>query len=124
MRKWQSKIKKGLLLRINETPVTSKQDIIGIVAKAIQEQYSELQLTFATEEKMSMYPEHGTPQLFFDQINTIAAYLQDIKYDEDFIDLETNTLLVYHLQKRKKKERTIHKQRIKSSRRLGRLEIK
>ena len=50
-----------------------------------------------------MHPEHGTPQFFSDQINNMAAHLQDIKYDEEFYDIESDMPLVNVLQQKKNK---------------------
>ena len=41
--------------------------------------------------------------IFFDQINNIAAHLQDIKYDEEFYDIESDMPLVNVLQQKKNK---------------------
>ena len=83
--------------------ILQKEQVKNIIQQSRLEKRSELQLTFATESKVSMHTEHGTPQIFFDQINTIAAHLQDIKYDEEFWDLESDTPLVKHLQQKKRK---------------------
>ena len=102
IRKWRSTLRNSNLVRINDIPVSSKQDVQNMIEKARQSQRPELELTFATEEKVSMHPEHGTPQLFFDQLNTIAAYLQEMKYNETFMDLEYDEPTINYLQKKRK----------------------
>ena len=106
MKKWRTNLRNSNLLRINDVTVTNDNDVKQIISQARQDKIPTLKLTFATEERVSIHPEHGTPQLYFDQLNTIAAYLQEMKYDEEFIELgiDSNTdILIINLLNKKRK---------------------
>ena len=84
--------------------MTTIKEVEKIVATARQQQKQDLQFTFATEERVAIHTDSGTPQLYFDQLNAIAAYLQKIKYDEQFLDDDLETPIL-HLLKQKKKSK-------------------
>ena len=102
MKKWRTNLRNSNLLRINDIPVSTLEQVKQIVADARANKTPNLLLTFATEERVPIHPEHGTPQLYFGQLNTIAAYLQEPKHDEEFIDIETGTPIINLIAKKRK----------------------
>ena len=102
MPKWRTNLRNSSLIRINNQPVKSINEVKRLIAQARTDNIPKLQFTFATDERVSIHPEHGVPQLYFDQLNTLAAYLQEMKYDEQFIDLETNEPIINLLSKKRK----------------------
>ena len=102
MSKWRTNLRNSSLIRINNQPVKSINEVKRLIAQARTDNIPKLQFTFATDERVSIHPEHGVPQLYFDQLNTLAAYLQEMKYDEQFIDLETNEPIINLLSKKRK----------------------
>ena len=75
LKRWCSTIRNGHLISINNESVTTMQHVEQIIATARQQLKPDLQFTFATEERVAIHTESGTPQLYFDQLNAIAAYL-------------------------------------------------
>ena len=89
MKKWRTNLRNSNLLRINDVQVNTIDQVKQVISQARTDGKLTLNLTFATEERVPIHPEHGKPQLYFDQLNAIAAYLQELKYDDEFIDVET-----------------------------------
>ena len=104
LKRWRSTIRNGHLISINDESVTTMHHVEQIIATARQQMKPDLQFTFATEERVAIHTDSGTPQLYFDQLNAIAAYLQEIKYDEQFLDIDLETPIL-HLLKRQKKSK-------------------
>ena len=75
IKKWRSTLRGGNLLSINTKPVSNLDEIKHHIETARQQKQSTLSLTFATEERIPVHIESGTPQIFFDQLNALAAYL-------------------------------------------------
>ena len=102
MSKWRTNLRNSSPIRINNQPVKSINEVKRLIAQARTDNIPKLQFTFATDERVSIHPEHGVPQLYFDQLNTLTAYLQEMKYDEQFIDLETNEPVINLISKKRK----------------------
>ena len=58
--------------------------------------------TFATEERVTIHPTLGTPQLYFDQLNIIAKHLYECKTGDEIL-LESDYIIpaIYHVKKKK-----------------------
>ena len=78
------------------------QQVKDIVATAREMKTTDLHLTFTTEERVATNPYKGVPQLHFDQLNVIAACLQEIKYEAQLIDIKIDTPILHLLKKKKK----------------------
>lgn len=105
IRKWRSMLRGGVLLAMDDIPVSTLKEVQTIVERVRSEKKSEINLTFGTEEKVSMHPDYGTPQLYFDQLNVIANYLQDIRDGDTHIDLENDDepIINYIITKKRKR---------------------
>ena len=103
IKRWRSTLRNGSLIRIDNKPTPTINDVEAIIEQARLEQKSHLTLTFATDEKVPVHVESGVPQLHFDQLNALAAYLQEIKLDETFLDNDLETPLLNLLKVKKSK---------------------
>ena len=102
IKKWRSTLRDGNLLRMDNKPVSSPEKVKKIVQEARLQNKSTITLTLATEERIPVHIDSGTPQIFFDQLNALAAYLQEIKFDETFLDDDLETPLLNLLKVKKK----------------------
>ena len=102
IKKWRSILRNGNLNRINGKSVSSLIGVKAYIEDARKQQKSHLILTLATEERVPVHVDSGTPQLFFDQLNILAAYLQEIKLDEQFLDHDLETPLLNLIKVKKK----------------------
>ena len=84
--KWRSTLKFSYIHSINDTPITSTQQIETIIRSLRKEKCKSVNITFATMKKTSVHPEKGIPQLYFDQLRCIAHHIHDIKHDEETIN--------------------------------------
>ena len=84
IKRWRSTLRNGNILEMDGEIVSTIKKIEEIIAEARRQQKSEIKITIATEERVPIHNDSGTPQLYFDQSNAIPAYLQEIKYEEEF----------------------------------------
>ena len=77
--------------------------------------------TSATEEKVTIHPEKGVPQLYMDQLNIIGRHLYELKTGETFIDMEEDNGKEARINfvKESTEGPTITKQPPKKKRKLG-----
>ena len=66
----------------------SIEDLVDLISTSRNFKEKSVNITFSTVERQAMHPIYGVPQLYHDQLNIIARYLQDIKQD---IQLQCNT---------------------------------
>ena len=102
LKKWRSTLRNGNPIETNGQPVSILTHVENLITEARKQQKPYMKFTFATEERVSIHNDSGTPQLYFDQLNAIAAYLQEIKYDKEFLDDDLETPIL-HLLKTKRK---------------------
>ena len=92
IKKWRSTLKGGNLIKINGDDVQTIAQVENKVAEARQMKIDELQLTFATEERIPIHTESGVPQLYLDQLNTIGMHLHEMRSSEQYLDIEENDM--------------------------------
>ena len=102
IKKWRSILRHGNLLRMDDKSVSSISEVQAIIDDARAKRKPTLILTMATEERVPVHVDSGTPQLFFDQLNILAAYLQEIKFNETFLDHDLETPLLNLIKVKKK----------------------
>ena len=91
IKKWRSTLRHGILLSVDDKLISNLSDVTTYIEQARHQRKSHLTLTVATEERVPVHTDNGTPQLFFDQLNILAAYLQEIKFDETILDHDLET---------------------------------
>lgn len=64
IKRWRSTLRNSNLLRTDKEPVSIIQEVKDIIAQAKAEQKSTFSLTFATEERVSIHPDEGIPQIY------------------------------------------------------------
>ena len=101
--KWRSQLRGAMLAAIDGIEVTSIADVVRTLDKikfqSSTKKVSErnVRLKFITLEKVSVHPQKGVPQIYFDQLNVIARHhlelaekatviLEDDTTDDDWED--------------------------------------
>ena len=79
IRRWRTRLRNNILLKVNSTPVKSIDDAISAIQKHQSEH--DIILHVGQSEKTGIHEEEGIPMLYFDQLNMIAEHLHNIKYD-------------------------------------------
>jgi hypothetical protein len=74
---WRKRLKNSTLLAINGKNITSVQQAINIFSQIPRK--TDVKLSIGLTEKLPMHDSHGTPMMYFDQLNTVATHLEQIK---------------------------------------------
>ena len=80
--RWRSTLRNSNIIEIDGTPVSTIQQLKQLISDARQRMKQHIIVKFATEERISIHPQNGTPQIYFDQLNVIAKHLHEIKTGE------------------------------------------
>jgi len=75
--KWRSVLRKAHLIEFNHQSIHTIEELEAAVAQARKSGVIKATCLFATDRSHGIHPQHGVPQLYFDQLNTIAKHLQD-----------------------------------------------
>jgi DNA-binding XRE family transcriptional regulator len=72
-------LRNAYLLTILQESITSIDDVHRVIQRARSNGILKIGCTFAVDKSYGIHPHEGIPQLYFDQLNTIAQHLQAIK---------------------------------------------
>ena len=99
-----STLRNSNVLEVEGEHVESIKALMETISKAKLSGKSSIKIIFAIEEKVSIHPQEGTPQLYFDQLNTIAEHLHEIETEDTIMYTSENDIvkLAIHLLKKKK----------------------
>ena len=78
IKKWRSTLRNAIIEKIGDTLVTSKQDVISAIATARKSSTKSLPITFITQSPVRIHPQHGTPTLYYNQIDHITKILESV----------------------------------------------
>ena len=81
IKNWTTRIKNALLLAINSTPITTKEQAHHLIADIMKQKHTTFSITVSPDERSAMHHEEGVPMLYFDQLATIASHLHGIQYN-------------------------------------------
>lgn len=119
IKKWRSTLKGGNLIKIEGQDVTTIEDVRKHIENARNVKKEEIQLTFATEERVPIHTVHGVPQIFLDQLNNIGNILHEMKYEEEFIDIDEDEMEPYVRPKMESSNPVINKIATKKKKKTG-----
>jgi dUTP pyrophosphatase len=77
--KWRSILRNTYLISVQDSPITTLENLHQAIQQAQSLGTLKINCKFAVDRSYSMHPQEGIPQLYFDQLNTIAKHLQDIQ---------------------------------------------
>ena len=83
--KWRSQLRGAMLVAVNQKKVQTMEEVVRTLdelrVKVASQKASQqvVDLTFVTLEKVSIHPQKGVPQLYFDQLNIIARHNLELK---------------------------------------------
>ena len=81
--RWRSQLRGAYLRSIDGTPVATIEEAIAVIKRVKSEQAGnkkkDISFEFQTVEKIPMHPMHGTPQIYFDQLNILAEHQYELK---------------------------------------------
>lgn len=102
MKKWRSVLRNSNIIEVENQPVATIAEIQDLIRKYKSQGKPNLTCTFATEERVTIHPTLGTPQLYFDQLNIIAKHLYECKTEEEIV-LESDHIIpaICHVKKKK-----------------------
>ena len=98
--RWRSTLRGAVLLKIDNTNVSTKEDVTEMIRKLKLNNMKQTQLLFATEDKVPVHTQQGIPQLYYDQLNIIAQHHQELR--------EQATIALVHSEHDEMKDSTIH----------------
>jgi len=81
--KWRSVLQNAYLLTFQHQPIHTIEQLEQAVQQAKETGVIKATCTFATDRSYRLHPQKGIPQLYFDQLNTIAKHLQDIEAETE-----------------------------------------
>ena len=68
----------------NEMPVKLLQEIHqALKASKLLNKLKDVKVTFSTIDQQSIHPQHGVPQMYYDQLQVIAQHIFDIQHLAD-----------------------------------------
>ena len=77
--RWRSTLRSSPPLSIDNSPVSTQQDLEAAIRTARQQDLPHVKIKFGLMQKTAMNPQDGVPIVFHDQLNIIAQHLTDIK---------------------------------------------
>jgi dUTP pyrophosphatase len=77
--KWRSFLRHSYLLTINGQQIYDFSQLEQAVTDARKFGTLKLNCIFATNRSHGIHPQHGVPQLYFNQLNTIAKHLKELQ---------------------------------------------
>jgi hypothetical protein len=77
--KWRSQLRNAYLVEFNHHPIYTIEDAIQQICTAREQKIIQAQCKFAVDNSYGVHPHTGVPQLYFDQLNTIAKHIQEIQ---------------------------------------------
>ena len=81
--KWRSMFKNAFITKIDNTNITTIQDIQNCITTVRENKCQTITCQFATITKQAMHPQDGIPLLYHDQLNIISQHLRDMKLNEE-----------------------------------------
>jgi len=75
IKKWRSTLRNAYLLKLNNLPVTTVDEVINVISNARKDKLFKLQGTFATEKCYGVHPIDGNLTLYFDQMDAFAKHV-------------------------------------------------
>jgi hypothetical protein len=76
--RWRSSIRYGVVISIDDNPVTSNEDIESIMAHARQNKMLQVNIIFAVDKYHGLHPIDSNPIVYWDQLNVISKINHDI----------------------------------------------
>ena len=92
---WRKDLKNAYITQVNNNKVRSKADIIKEIENCKRAKLKEIEVRFSTLERQGIHPQHGVPQLYYDQRNIIAKHIFDIQH-MSHTNLDDNKLQSTH----------------------------
>ena len=94
---WRSELQNAYVLSINNTPVTSINDIKDLIHTYKRDKHAQLNVKFGTSRTHSIHPQLGVPQIYHDQLDVIGKHLWNLSQQKHHrkwtpIDLQQVTL--------------------------------
>jgi len=77
--KWRSILRNTYLISVQDLPITTLENLHQAIQHARSLGTLKINCKFAVDRSYGIHPQEGIPQLYFDQLNTIAKHLQDIR---------------------------------------------
>ena len=103
---WRKDLRNAYITQVNDKVVKNKADIIAEIEKCRNLHYKEIKVMFSTIEKQGIHPQHGVPQIYHDQLSTIAQHIFEIQHECKVDDNQSseygNSLSINQQQKWKK----------------------
>ena len=79
---WREQLKNAYITHINHIPVTTAAQLQKCLEDSRRVKLKEVHVTFATLDRQALHPQHGIPQLYHDQMATIAHHIFDIQHQQ------------------------------------------
>ena len=77
---WRNDLRNSYITRVNGVPVKTKGEIIEQIEVCKLAKLKHVEITFSTMEKQGLHPQHGVPQLYYDQLQLIAQHIFEIQH--------------------------------------------
>ena len=78
---WRHTILNGTVKTVQGIP-TSNVNEVQTAISSLKQSHANIDITFATQQPVSIHPETGIPQMHFDQLAPLSHVLHDLKHDE------------------------------------------
>jgi deoxyuridine 5'-triphosphate nucleotidohydrolase len=115
LQRWRRELRQGYITSINDTHVTSLNEIKEAISKARMNNQSNIKIGFSTIEKQNIHPQYGIPQMYHDQLNVIGKHLWEIRNTPEW-NTKVQEEIVFHLaDEQKLKIEKDHKKKLGSN---------
>ena len=88
LKNWRTVIRKSYILKFNDFAIQSREDLEHAVKQTRLRKMLTVKMVIATDKSYGVHPMEGILQIHFDQLNTIAKHLEDIKRDRDIAAMD------------------------------------
>jgi dUTP pyrophosphatase len=83
IKSWRTVMRKSYILKFNDFVIQSLQDLEHAIKQTRLRKMLKAKMVIATDKSYGVHPIEGILQIHFDQLNTIAKHLEEIKRDQD-----------------------------------------
>jgi hypothetical protein len=95
--KWRSQLWNAYLVEFNHQPIHNVEDAEKYIREARERKIIRAPCKFVVDKSFGVHPQKGVPQLYFDQLITIAQQLYDISKDMSTKCNHPNNATINHI---------------------------
>ena len=94
--KWRFTLRNARVKEIYGNIVKTKNDVIAAISKARTDKVEYITCKFATEKRVNIHPQHGIPQLHYDQLSILSRLHYEARTGKRFVQVVEDDIPTHH----------------------------